>query len=263
MVLRKCTGLAEFEQCMDLQRKIWGFEEVELIPLRMFVVADKIGGQVLGAFDANGAGEAGTSGKMAGFLLAVPGVRGGRPYLHSHMMGVLPEYRDLGLGRRLKLLQREEALLRDIELVEWTFDPLEIKNAFLNIERLGAIVRRYTINQYGITRSHLHGGLPTDRLVAEWWLKSNRVEMLMATNVLPPGQTPQVGTQIVVPAEISAWKAVEATRDRAAELQAENREAFLAAFANGEAVLGYKRLEDGSGVFQLGEWDEDWSYAGE
>ncbi len=254
IILRKCAGLAEFEQCMDLQRQVWGFEESELIPLRMFVVADKIGGQVLGAFDAN------SSGKMAGFLLAVPGVRGGCSYLHSHMMGVLAEYRNAGLGRRLKLLQREEALSRGIELVEWTFDPLEIKNAFLNMERLGAIVRRYTINQYGITRSHLHGGLPTDRLVAEWWLKSRRVESLLATGSRPTSET---STRIVVPGEIYAWKASEETRDRAAQLQSRNREAFLAAFAHGEAVLGYERAADSSGTFLLGRWDEDWSYAGE
>lgn len=254
IILRKCAGLAEFEQCMNLQREVWGFEEAELIPIRMFVVADKVGGQVLGAFDeAKG-------NRLAGFLLGVPGVRGGHSYIHSHMMGVLAEYRNAGLGRRLKLLQREEALSRGIELVEWTFDPLEIKNAFLNIERLGAIVRRYTINQYGITRSHLHGGLPTDRLVAEWWLKSRRVETLLAT-----GARPQVErtSRITVPAEIYAWKAAEATREKAARVQAENRDAFLAAFGRGEAVLGYERADDGAGSFLLGRWDEDWSYAGE
>ena len=76
-------------------------------------------------------------------------------------------------------IQREEALARGFELIEWTFDPLEIKNAYLNIEKLGAIARRYTINQYGITSSPLQGGLPTDRLIAEWWLKSKRVETLL------------------------------------------------------------------------------------
>ena len=97
-------------------------------------------------------------------------------YLHSHMLAVRKQYRNGGLGRRIKLFQREEALRHGFELIEWTFDPLEIKNAYLNIEKLGAIARRYTINQYGITTSPLQGGLPTDRLIAEWWLKSKRVE---------------------------------------------------------------------------------------
>src|SRR5207248_11083603 len=88
-------------------------------------------------------------------------------------------YRNYGLGRRMKLAQREEALERDFKLMEWTFDPLEIKNAYLNIEKLGAITRRYSINQYGNASSPLQGCLPTDRLVAEWWLGSDRVRTLL------------------------------------------------------------------------------------
>src|SRR6201999_4339960 len=101
---------------------------------------------------------------------------------------VRKEHRNSGLGRRLKLLQREDALARGIELIEWTFDPLEIKNAYLNIERLGAIARRYNINQYGITSSPLQGFLPTDRLVAEWWLKSKRVDELLRKREQRPFQ---------------------------------------------------------------------------
>ena len=143
----------------------------------MFVVADKVGGQVMGAFD----GEV-----MVGFALSVPGTRTGHVYLHSHMLAVRKDHRNGGLGRRLKLMQREDALARGIELIEWTFDPLEIKNAYLNLEKLGAIARRYNINQYGITSSPLQGGLPSDRLIAEWWLKSKRVETLLATGKNPP-----------------------------------------------------------------------------
>ncbi len=105
------------------------------------------------------------------------------------MLAVRKDYRNAGLGRRMKLMQREDALARGIELIEWTFDPLEIKNAYLNIEKLGAIARRYNINQYGITTSPLQGGLPSDRLIAEWWLKSQRVETLLAT-----GKNPSVST---------------------------------------------------------------------
>jgi len=108
--------------------------------------------------------------------LSLPGERGGHCYLHSQMLAVGRQYRNAGLGRQIKLFQREDALARGFELMEWTFDPLEIKNAYLNIERLGAIARRYHVNQYGITSSPLQGGLPSDRLVAEWWLKSKRVE---------------------------------------------------------------------------------------
>lgn len=145
---------SEFAEAVDLQKRIWNFADIELLPVRLFVVANKVGGQTFGVFDG---------GRMVGFLLAIPGIkRGAEGYLHSHMLGVLPEYRDRGLGRMLKLKQREDALARAIELVEWTFDPLEIKNAFFNMERLGAIVRRYVENQYGTSSSPLQGdSLPT------------------------------------------------------------------------------------------------------
>ena len=250
ITIRKCHDIEELRRAVALQKEVWNFTDAELVPLRLFVVADKVGGQVLGAFDG---------GEMVGFALAVPGVRGGHSYLHSHMLAVRKEYRNGGLGRRIKLYQREEALERGIELIEWTFDPLEIKNAYLNIEKLGAIVRRYTINQYGITTSPLQGGLPTDRLIAEWWLKSARVEQL-----LTKGSTPkqEVVTRISVPAQIYEWKASLATRTRAKDVQDRNREQFLKGFADGLAVLGYERDAEGNGKFLLGRWQEKWSYAG-
>jgi predicted GNAT superfamily acetyltransferase len=248
--IRGCSATAELEACVALQKTVWNFSDLDLVPLRMFVVALKIGGQVIGAFDGQ---------RLIGFALSIPGSRSGHPYLHSHMLAVLEQYRNLGLGRRLKLAQREEALSRNFELMEWTFDPLEIKNAHLNIARLGAISRRYNINQYGMSSSPLQGGLPTDRLVAEWWLRSRRVE-----SVLNGNQT-KIASQesIEVPAEIYAWKASPTERERARQVQSRNREEFLQAFASGLAVLGYERDRQGNGKFLLGHWDENWSYAAE
>jgi predicted GNAT superfamily acetyltransferase len=251
IVLRRCQGLDELRACVALQKEVWNFTDAELVPLRMFVVADKVGGQVMGAFDGK---------EMVGFALSVPGTRSGHGYLHSHMLAVRKNHRNGGLGRRLKLLQREEALARGIELIEWTFDPLEIKNAYLNIEKLGAIARRYTINQYGITSSPLQGGLPSDRLIAEWWLKSKRVETLLAT-----GKTPASVSElrIAVPAQIYDWKAAPETRRQAQQVQERNREQFLRSFSQGLAVLGYERDPEGNGKYLLGRWDEKWSYASE
>ena len=248
--LRHCREIPEFQACVDLQREVWGFSDADLIPVRMFVVASKIGGQVLGAF-------AGPS--LVGFALSIPGSRNGRTYLHSHMLAVHAAYRNAGLGQRLKLAQRDDAVARGFELMEWTFDPLEIKNAHLNIARLGAISRRYNINQYGISSSPLQGGLPTDRLVAEWWLRSRRVEAALT------GKQPAINSQkeVEVPASIYAWKASPAERERAREVQSRNREEFLQAFAQGLAILGYERDTQGNGRFLLGRWDESWSYAAE
>lgn len=249
IVVRNCHGLDELRACVALQKEVWNFSDTDLVPLRMFVVAEKVGGQVMGAFNGK---------EMVGFALSVPGTRSGHVYLHSHMLAVRKDQRNSGLGRRLKLLQREEALSRGIELIEWTFDPLEIKNAYLNIEKLGAIARRYNINQYGITSSPLQGGLPSDRLIAEWWLKSKRVETLLATGKAAAGEAID---RIEVPAQIYEWKAVPETRAQAQHVQERNREQFLRAFSGGLAVLGYDRDAQGNGAFLLGHWDEKWSYA--
>jgi predicted GNAT superfamily acetyltransferase len=248
VVIRKCHRLEEMRACVALQKEVWNFSDIELVPLRLFVVAERVGGQVMGAFEGN---------DLVGFALAIPGFRAGRSYLYSHMLAVRNDHRNAGLGRRLKLFQRDDGLGRGFELMEWTFDPLEIKNAYLNIEKLGAIARRYNVNQYGITSSPLQGGLPTDRLVAEWWLKSKRVE-----SVLCEQQKSAFGVQmsIAVPAQIYNWKASPATRDKAQEVQDRNRTQFQNAFADGLSVLGYERDPEGNGKFLLGQWDENWLY---
>lgn len=245
--LRALHRVAEFEACVQLQKEVWGFDDSDLVPVRMFVVAHKVGGQVFGAYDGA---------RLAGYALAVPGDRNGHLYLHSHMLAVAPAYRNAGLGRLLKLRQREDALARGIELMEWTFDPLEIKNAYFNVERLGAIARRYVPNQYGITSSSLHGNLPTDRLVAEWWLRSRRVQAVLAG--APPAPPASDIAEVAVPAEIDAWKRTD--HARAAAAQAALREALRRAFAAGFAVLRYRRLPGGGGAYGLAAWDENWNY---
>lgn len=248
IVIRMCHALEEMRSCVALQKEVWNFSDAELVPLRLFVVAEKVGGQVIGAYDGK---------ELVGFGLAVPGYRNGHSYLHSHMVGVRKSYRDLGLGRRIKLFQREDALARGFELIEWTFDPLEIKNAYLNLEKLGAVARRYNVNQYGITTSPLQGGLPSDRLVAEWWLNSQRVERVVRGGKRLPIQVEQA---IPVPAQVYEWKASPATRERAKQVQDRNRELFLGAFSSGLVALGYERDPQGNGKFLLGRWDETWWY---
>ena len=248
VAIRKCTALEEMQACFALQKEVWKFSDAELVPVRIFVLANKIGGHVIGAFDGR---------EMVGFALAIPGVRGGHSYLHSHMLAVRQQYRNGGLGRRMKLFQREDALARGFDLMEWTFDPLEIKNAYLNIEKLGAIARRYNVNQYGITTSPLQGGLPSDRLVAEWWMKSRRVVTLLNGKGLAKFEQRRC---VDVPAQIYEWKASAVTRTRALEVQKRNQEQLMKAFAEGLSVLGYERDRNGNGQFVLGAWDEPWNY---
>jgi predicted GNAT superfamily acetyltransferase len=249
ITIRKCNGIGEFKACVDLQKEVWNFDDLDIVPLRMFVVSEKIGGQVIGAFDGS---------QLVGFAFSIPGSRNGHPYLHSHMLAVRDSFRNHGLGRRLKLAQREDAIAKGFELLEWTFDPLEIKNAHLNLVRLGAIARRYSVNHYGFSSSPLQGGLPTDRLVAEWWIKSRRVLNLLERDTSPRFT---VEKKVSVPAQIYDWKACDADRPRAAEIQKRNRQQLLDAFRTGLAALGYERDAQGNGSFLLGHWDENWSYA--
>jgi predicted GNAT superfamily acetyltransferase len=271
--IRACQGLDELEACVRLQIETWGVDPTETTPRKTFLLAQKIGGQVLGAFEKagrreqgegreehaiEGAAVVGTPEKLVGFAFSLPGVKSkeriASPYLHSHMLAVKEAYRNRGIGVQLKLAQRSEALSRGIRLMEWTFDPLEIKNAFINIHRLGAIVSTYRVNFYGLSSSRLQGGLPTDRLVAEWYLDSPRVRTRCEEH---PTEKYAIERRVVVPAAISKWKAEEASRDRAEAVQLENRRKFLEAFNEGMTVLGFLRDADGNGVFELGPHPTD------
>jgi len=188
--IRPCHGIPEFEACVRVERAVWQSSDIDVVPIPLFVVASETGGQVLGAFQGT---------DLVGFTLAIAGWRARKPLLHSHMTAVLDGYRDRGVGRRLKLYQREDALARGIALVEWTFDPLVTKNAYFNFMRLGAVARRYLPNAYGITTSPLHGSLPTDRLVAEWHLRSTRVRAALAGEQTSTGPSKKA-VRIPIPA---------------------------------------------------------------
>ncbi len=254
IVIRSCSGHSELEACVQMQVETWGYDPTDIIPRKAFLVGQKIGGQVIGAFDTAlpGASPQGGPESLIGFAMSLPGVKTGdgtpAPYIHSHMLAVRDAYRNQGLGAKLKLAQRSEALGRGLQLMEWTFDPLEIKNAHLNIAKLGAIVRRYAVDFYGSSSSRLQGGLPTDRLVAEWYLDSPRVIALLEDRPHPA----PILDRIQVPAVISQWKASDNDRSRAVEVQLENRSRFQQAFANGLAVVGFSRDAEGNGTFELG-----------
>jgi predicted GNAT superfamily acetyltransferase len=252
ILLRACQGFEELDACVQTQIDVWGYSDGDVIPRRVFIVTQKIGGQVIGAFDVSD-GSPATYKNLIGFAMALPAVRGNapKPYLHSHMLAVRPGYRNAGIGRRLKLEQRKEAMDRGFRLMEWTFDPLEIKNSFLNIHRLGAVVCRYTPNFYGVSSSRLQGGLPTDRLHAEWWMQSERVKAILSGSSLP---IPNIQQTILVPREIGEWKSSPASMGRALAVQTENRQQFQNAFARGLAVIGFRTDANGNGIFELGEW---------
>ncbi len=233
IAVRHCRTVAEFDQCVALEHLTWGDQIV--VPSAMFVVAQETGGQILGAFEKTAPGVAE---KLVGFLMAVAGIHGQQMFLHSHMTAVLSEYQNRGIGRQLKLAQRDDALARGIALVEWTFDPLEIRNAYFNIVRLGAVMRRFIPNCYGVTDSPLHAGLPTDRLVAEWWVGSAWVGSIVAGTAQKPVQKKGAVERVALPADVGEIK----RQDRAAALriQSDVREKFQKLFAEGYTVTGFE-----------------------
>jgi predicted GNAT superfamily acetyltransferase len=199
----------------------------------VFVVASEIGGQVLGAFHGQ---------ELVGFTLALVGWRDRKPFLHSHMTAVVEAYRDRRIGQRLKLFQREDALARGIALIEWTFDPLIARNAHFNFMRLGVIARRYLPNVYGITTSPLHAALPTDRVVAEWHLRSPRVTRTLAKERAAI-KASKNAVRILIPHEIESLK--QSNPERAAEIQSKIREEFMDAFANGYVSTAVTTVDSG------------------
>jgi len=264
IIVRPLHTLDEFRRCVEITREVWGDSELETEPYVTFVIAHHTGGQVLGAFDGA---------LMVGFTKALIAVRDHTIYLHSHMAAVLPSHRDRHVGRQLKLAQRDDALRRDIRLIEWTFDPLETKNAHFNINRLGAISRHYIPNFYGITTSPLHRGMPTDRLLVEWHLDSKRV--IAAINDLAPEPpegpahihienpgpqtlwTPGQSSSRIRPAVPATMSAAAASQAAASpdvegrsvselmELQSRVRTSFTEWFAKGYAVMGVRFTRSG------------------
>lgn len=231
--IRGCHGPAEMQACVELQQRAWGFPDIETVPGRLFVVAEKIGGQVLGAWDGK---------RLAGFAMALPGWRDGHVYLHSHMVAVDAQYRAQGLGYRLKMAQREDGVRRGFGWMEWTFDPLQAGNAYFNLQKLGAAARRYLPDHYGPLASKLQAGLPSDRLVAEWlWTK--------------PAMTARAAVveKFEIAAEIGEWKHSPADVTKALAEQKRVREGLQSAFARGLMAAGFERGEHGGGAYLLSE----------
>jgi predicted GNAT superfamily acetyltransferase len=223
MKVRPVTELEELEKCLDLQREAFGWADIDLLPRRFLVVLGHIGGLVLGAYDDE---------RLVAFLNAVPGIRGRMPYWHSHMLAVSKDYWNSGVGTQLKLAQRDEGLKRGLRLIEWTFDPLESKNAYLNIAKLGVIIRRFYPNHYGETTGVRQRGMDSDRVIAEWWIDGPRVSV-----------NPEV-RRVAIPADIQSLKkqSLESARD----IQKRVREQFLQNIADDYFVADFKRGDEWS-----------------
>jgi predicted GNAT superfamily acetyltransferase len=259
MRIRKLATEEEYRAAEWLQATVWHFPDRELIPLNELVILQKHGGQVLGAFDGN---------KLVGFCFGNPGYRDGKVYHYSRMLGVLPELQDKGLGNRLKLEQRKAVLAQGLDRICWSFDPLQSRNAYFNIEKLGCVIREYNVNLYPGSDSRFNRGLEPDRFTADWWIDTRRVKDKLAgkraehdLGAHPPlietsenddgWRTPgAVRTRpsgrrasIEIPADLNELK--EDDLRLAQRWRAKTREAFLAAFKRGYVVHGFVSRTEG------------------
>ncbi len=199
--IRDCLSLEDFAACLNMQREVWQFSDLDITPLRSFVVTRNNGGFTLGAF-------AESDGTLLGFAHALAAFdEQCQPFFYSQMLAVIPSLRNSGIGMELKFAQRRRVIERSIPLMVWTFDPLQSRNAYLNISKLGAVVRQYKTNYYGNqSTSVLHRGLDTDRLLAEWWVDSPRVRAIAEARGKVETQSQAIAS-VEVPFEIEQIKA--------------------------------------------------------
>ena len=199
MTIRPLHTIDEFRQVLELEKLIWGYEDSDdAVGIPVFVITVKRGGILLGAFDGD---------RMVGFVYSLAGLKRGTPMQWSHMLGVVDGYRATGVGRDLKLEQRRIAVEMGLDLMEWTYNPLVAVNAHLNFNRLGVLVEDYVLNVYGDSSSPLHRGTPTDRFIAQWWMRSPRVTELLGSADAP------LATRALKPSRFATGHAATALLD--------------------------------------------------
>jgi predicted GNAT superfamily acetyltransferase len=236
IVVRECTSVEELDNCVQLQRDVFGLPDLEISPRRHLIVSRQAGGWTLGAFSGD---------RLVGFVHHLAGVRGGNEIVgYSHMMAVAFDYQNKGVGARLKWSQRARALEEGRSFIKWTWDPMQARNAYFNLNRLGVIVRSYAENFYGtdypaspVPTSAGTLGIDSDRLFAEWKLRSRRVEKFAAGE--PQGISTSPERAIAIPANWNSLTKADAGQARQ-ELDRVRNE-FLSAFAAGLICAGFDR----------------------
>lgn len=230
--IRECTSLQELSACVQLQREVFELPDLEISPVRHLIVTKNAGGWSLGAFIDN---------ELVGFLLTVPGFRGQERIFYSHMTAVAANFQGYGIGAKLKWAQRERALAEGVKYIKWTFQPVQARNAFFNLERLGAEIRKYAANFYGTDypAANLTLGLDSDRLIAGWNLESEKVL------ALAQGKKFEADAPVARTIEIAnKWNELAKTNPiGAAELQSRVRGEFESAFSEGLVCRGFERSE--------------------
>lgn len=271
ITIRDLRTVEEYQQVIALEQAIWGFTDLaDVVTLPVFTITVKRGAILLGAFD--------DSGRMVGFAYSLVGMKDGRPMQWSHMLGVVAELRSSGLGRQLKLVQRERALAAGYDLIEWTFDPLQAMNAHLNFTKLGVVADEYVRKVYGDSTSVLHRGTPTDRFVVQWRIREPHVERRiagdrtlvmraaevarapLANTVVIDGDWPRCAEVILDHDSVRVWAEIpmgftemqQCAPERALDWRLQTRDLFERYFARGYRAVDFVlNRESGRGRYLL------------
>jgi predicted GNAT superfamily acetyltransferase len=249
VIIRECVSIDDFQQCIELERAVWKDSDLGIMPIRLYLISKACNAPTIGAFDPDG--------RLVGFVHTMLALMDGRVVYHSHLAAVLEDLRHKDIGFRMKLAQRQRALEAGIPLIIWTFDPLQSRNAYLNLKKLGAIIRRYEPNYYGEGLSTVFGqGVPSDRLFAEWWISSPYVVSLLAGKKQEMGE---VHATVVIPEDVNAIAAASVEDHLRWRLIV--REELMRELSGGLIIRGIDRHPERSeSVYLLGEDDPQFSF---
>lgn len=249
IVIRECTSVEDFQQCIDLERTVWNDADIGIMPIRLYMISKACNAPTFGAFLA--AGE--TAGKLVGFVHTMIAIVNKQIIYHSHLAAVLEAWRHQDIGYSLKLAQRGHAINAGVPLVIWTFDPLQSRNAHFNINKLGAIIRRYAVNYYGEGLSTVFdAAVPSDRLFAEWWVSSPHAESALAGNRPRVPQAPEMEDKshsVSIPDDIEKVRAQSLEEHQ--RWRTRVRGDFQNELAGGLIARGFER-EGGTGRYLFG-----------
>lgn len=249
VIIRECVSVEDFNQCIELERAVWKDDDIDIMPIRLYMISKACHAPTIGAFDQ--------AGKLVGFVHTMLALMDKQIVYHSHMAAVVEELRHKDIGYRLKLGQREMAIEAGIPLIIWTFDPLQSRNAHFNINKLGVIVRRYEVNYYGEGVSTVFdSGVPSDRIFAEWWVSSPHVEATLA------GTRPAIQEEfgaVVIPDDVNAVRARSLQEHIDWRLRV--REDFMRELLKGFVVRGFARdAESAKSLYLFGKDEEQFNF---
>lgn len=250
VTIRECISVEDFQQCIELERAVWQDDDIGIMPIRLYMISKACNAPTIGAFDP--------SGRLVGFVHTMLALKDGHAAYHSHLAAVVEELRHQDIGYRMKLAQRQRAIEQGVSLIFWTFDPLQSRNAHLNINKLGAIIKRYEVNYYSEGLSTVFDSkVPSDRVFAEWWVSSPHVASVLG------GTLPKLGSAaefVIIPEDINAVRSTSLEDHLNWRLRV--RQDFEAKLAAGLIARGFER-QAGTSRYLFGPDEPQFHFAAE